>query len=138
MKIFTFITTLLLSMSTLALDPQDPKSLCERFLGGAQASCEKKISDIKPDWYVASVCNRQFDDKLFFECLLIGKNSVFSLQKLEPCDSNDLTDQQRMTCVQGAQVALGDSFQSSQVSRMPASTPSKKTKSKALAEKHSK
>ncbi len=108
-----------------ALEAQEPTSLCDRFLGGAQESCVKKITEMKPDWYLASVCNLQFDDKIFFDCLSLGTKHSFSPSALEACTSADLNDADRMTCIQKAHSSLADSFQADKVSRKPASLPAK-------------
>jgi len=110
----------------IAIEPQDPASLCERFLGGAQDSCAKKMKEMKPDWYLAAVCNLQSDDKLFYQCLSKGAKLSFSPRDLEPCSSAELNDQERMNCIDKARTTLASSFQNDKVSRRPASLPAKK------------
>lgn len=125
----TLALSLILSLSAapaLALEPRDPSSLCDRFLGSDQETCEKKISELNPDWYLAAVCNRQFDDKLFFECVGLSQKHSFSPLSLEPCDASELSDMDRMKCVTGAKVpAVAQGFQDERVAgggRKPAST----------------
>jgi hypothetical protein len=114
-------------MMAQALEPQDPKSLCDRFLGADQESCEKKVSELKPDWYLAAVCNRQFDDRLFYECIGLSAKHSFSPLSLEPCEANELSDMDRMKCVESAQTTVAKSYQPEQVTaRKPASLPKKR------------
>jgi hypothetical protein len=110
------------------VEPQDPASLCDRFLGGAQDSCAKKMKEMKPDWYLAAVCNLQSDDKLFYQCLSKGVNLSFSPRDLEACSSTELSDQERMSCIDKARTTLASSFQNEKISnRKPASLlPAKK------------
>lgn len=123
MKYGVLISTWLASFACWALQPQDPKASCDRFLGSDQAVCEKKLSEMNPDWYLAAVCNRQFDDQLFYECVSKGIRHSFSPTALQKCDSEDLSDQERMTCIDAAKAPLADSFQDKKVSRKPASQP---------------
>jgi hypothetical protein len=125
MKLLILTTTLVFAVLAQALEPQDPKSLCDRFLGGDQESCEKKVSELKPDWYLAAVCNRQFDDKLFYECIGLSAKHSFSPINLEPCDAQELNDMDRMKCVEGAKTTLAKSYQPEKISRKPANLPKK-------------
>lgn len=127
---FGFLSLALLmtfaAQATLALEPQDPKALCDRFLGSDQETCEKKMTDLKPDWYLAAVCSHQFDDKLFYECVSLSQKHSFSPLSLEPCDSAELSDTDRMKCVESAKTTLAQSFQPEKLQRKPASLPKKR------------
>lgn len=125
MKYGSLILTLFASITCFGLQPQDPKSLCDRFLGSDQAACEKKMTELKPDWYLATVCNRQFDDKLFYDCVSKGVRSTFSPMALQACDSDELSDTARMSCIDAAKTPLAGSFQDQKVSRKPASLPAR-------------
>jgi hypothetical protein len=67
----------------------------------------------KPDWYVASVCNSNFDDQLFYDCVELSKLGSFSPEKLEGCLGDQYTDAARMTCIKGALTSPAKSFQNS-------------------------
>ena len=123
----SFFFLVLASVQVLALEPQNPVSLCDRFLGAAQTECEQKMKDSKPDWYLATVCNLQFEDKLFYECLSLGGKQSFSPKALEACASHEMNDADRMTCIQNSRSTLAESFQDQRLSRKPASLPHKKT-----------
>lgn len=125
MKYGFLISTLFASVTCLALQPQDPKSLCDRFLGSDQTACEKKMTELKPDWYLATVCNRQFDDKLFYDCVLKGVRNTFSPVALQACDSDELGDTERMSCIDAAKTPMARSFQDEKISRKPASLPNR-------------
>lgn len=104
---------LLLSIKAGAIEPRNPLSLCERFLEGPDRSkCEEKMTQQKPDWYVASVCNSNFDDQLFYDCVALSKLGSFSPDKLETCLGDQYTDAARMTCIKGALTTPARSFQS--------------------------
>jgi hypothetical protein len=121
-----FLLMLTIPWVANALEAQEPTSLCDRFLGSAQEACVKKITEMKPDWYLASVCNLQFDDKIFFDCLSLGAKHSFSPSALEACTAPDLSDADRMICIEKAHSSLADSFQADKVSRKPASLPVKR------------
>lgn len=103
--------------SALALEPENPKSHCERFLNGdPQINCEKRMEVLKPDWYLAAACSRTFDDKIFYQCL--GTKGAVSPKLLESC-AGDLEDSERLNCVRKSVVTADRAFQRSD--RQPAS-----------------
>ena len=52
----------LVPLSAFAVEPQNPVTLCERFIApDIKLNCEKKIKKMSPDWYLAGVCEKQFD-----------------------------------------------------------------------------
>ena len=96
----------------LAIEVQNPKALCERFLtSGERLRCEDQMKELKPDWYLAGVCNKQFEDKAFYDCLNLSKTAQFSPQKLEACEQADTTDEVRMDCIHKAEVSPAQAFQ---------------------------
>lgn len=109
-----------------ALEPQNPVTLCERFLEGPpREACEKEMKALNPDWYLATACNQIFDDKAFYECVKLGKTAAFSPIKLESCMGLELIDFDRLACVKSARTEIPEAFQK----RMPASkTKPKKSK----------
>lgn len=121
----------LFSLRTNALEPQDPQTLCDRYITEAeQKICQKKVKMISPDWYLASACGHQFDDGLFYSCLEMGQKTGFAPLALEKCSSEDLTDEARLTCVKSAQIDLTKSFQSRQPAgrKKPSRKPSSDNK----------
>ncbi len=94
------LPTILFAKTSTSIDPKNPVSLCERFIvPQAKAACEKKIEKWGPDWYLASVCEKQFDDSLFFNCLQLSQSKNFSPVALETCNADGLSDQERLSCL---------------------------------------
>jgi hypothetical protein len=95
------LSFLLIPIITLALEPSNPAGLCDRFLGEQEkTACSHKTSVASLDWYAASACALQQDDKNFMSCLDEIKGSVFNPQALELCaKASDETDQARMSCL---------------------------------------
>lgn len=123
---FTKTLGLILIFSSLAqaIEPQNPLSLCERFLEGPdRTKCETRMTSLKPDWYLATVCNSDFDDKLFFDCVELSKLGSYSPEKLNDCLGDQYTDSARMTCVKAALTTPAKAFQKA--------TPTGKAKTKA-------
>lgn len=117
----------LFSALAIALEPQNPASLCDRFLvGPPKTKCEKKMKALNPDWYLATVCNQNFDDNAFYECVDLTKSGAYSPLKLEACEADELSDQDRLGCVRSARTGIQEAFQ-----RLPASLKNKAKKSKA-------
>jgi len=116
---------LMISLSAHALEPQNPVALCERFLiGPPKEACEKKMKSLKPDWYLATVCNENFDDQAFYDCVGLTKLGNYSPLKLEVCGGSELSDLDRIACVRSASSNSREAFQQ----RAPASA--KKIKKK--------
>ena len=104
-----FLTMMAAPVTTLALQPQNPTTLCDRFMAGPERTqCEKRMKDQAPDWYLASVCSKQFDDKAFYECVDLSKTTAFSPKKLEACDSEGFSDQSRLDCIKGTKVSRAE------------------------------
>jgi hypothetical protein len=93
-------------LKSFALQPQNPTTLCDRFLAGPErTACEKKMKTLAPDWYLAAVCAKQFDDHAFYECLELSKTTAFSPKKLEACDEEGFSDQSRIACIKNTKVS---------------------------------
>lgn len=122
--LFLFGMLLAAPLFSQALEPQNPVSLCaERFIVGApKEDCEKKMKALKPDWYLATVCNQSFDDKAFWKCVELTKTGQFSPVQLETCGGDELTDIDRLDCVNEARASKSEAFQQ----RAPASAKKKK------------
>ncbi len=114
MKYSTLISLIVLNcLSALALEPENPVALCERFLEGSpRLECQKKMEQWKPDWYAATTCNGIFDDKIFYECVDFSRSQSFLPKKLEECQGDQLTDLARLQCVKAAQTVKEKAFQS--------------------------
>lgn len=84
-----------------AIEPTNPIALCERFIAPEnKKACEKKIQKIGPDWYLASVCEKQFDDAQFYTCIEMSQKYNFTPTALEKCTDPGFSDQQRLSCLQ--------------------------------------
>lgn len=101
--LFLLMATVALSFvatTTHAADPQDPKAFCDRFVSPIdKEDCQKRVEKAKPDWYLASVCSKQYEDTAFYRCLELSQTHRFSPTKLEACSNSDMNDSQRMTCI---------------------------------------
>lgn len=106
MKVISASSLVVFGIQTAsALEAQNPETLCERFVSGPeQATCQSKVKKISPDWYLASVCAKQFDDKSFYRCLELGKSASFSPTKLADCESSELNDESRISCIKHSEV----------------------------------
>lgn len=93
---------LLIPLLTLAMEPNNPVTFCDRFLGDAdKASCVQKTEQGRADWYAASACSLQEDDKQFLICLDEIKNATYSPEAIELCaNSREISDAERLGCLQ--------------------------------------
>lgn len=105
---FLFLFAALMAFPVIgsALTPQNPTSLCDRFVEGPErVACEKKMKDMAPDWYLASLCSKQYDDKAFYQCVELTKTASFSPKHLESCDVEGFSDKSRYECIKGTRTA---------------------------------
>lgn len=112
--LFTAALFLLVGTTAQAIEPKNPSTICDRFAADADKSaCEQKMKKDSPDWYLAGVCSKQFDDKSFYECLDLGKNAQFSPLKIHNCDNTTASDETRLNCLKEiAEVgAIKDQYQ---------------------------
>jgi hypothetical protein len=94
--------SLISTQLALAVEPKNPVTLCERFISPKiKSDCEKRIEKLGPDWYLASVCEKQFEDVQFFECLQLSASQNFSPTKLDQCDQVGIPDKERINCLLG-------------------------------------
>ena len=99
-KITISLLTLLFAHDTLSLDPRNPIALCDRFITvEEQKVCEKKIRTLQPDWYLAGICQHQYEDQNFYDCLGLSKKLDIPISKLHKCEDTDLNDEDRMSCL---------------------------------------
>ena len=92
----------LIPIFTLAIEPTNPVGLCDRFLGDEEkADCVSKISTADLDWYAASACSLQQEDKNFHSCLKEIQQASFNPEALELCAKDpSVSDELRFTCIQ--------------------------------------
>jgi len=97
----THLAFLLIPLITLALEPNNPNALCERFLGDKEkASCVQKTSKTELDWYASAACGLQQEDKNFLGCLDEIKGAKFNPEALELCAKpTDISDVDRLACI---------------------------------------
>lgn len=115
-----------LSLTALALLPRletraaleivEPAALCDRFEKKAdEKKCLNFVNTKKPDTYVASTCQALDDNKLFMQCLEFATKAEIDPRELETCAQEDLSDQERMSCLRRTADKKGPKFQ-----RLPA------------------
>jgi len=122
MRALLLLLASLLLKPAFALEPQNPLSLCERFIDDTQKSqCEKRMQALQPDWYLAAACDQAYNDNIFYECLSLQRD--FSPEKLAPCMSEELSDTARMNCIKQARSPHESAFQSHQVKPKKTATP---------------
>ncbi|MBC7371427.1 MAG: hypothetical protein H7326_07680 [Bdellovibrionaceae bacterium] len=92
---------LIIPIITLAIEPSNPIGICDRFIGEQEkAECVAKTSKSDLDWYAASACSLQQEDKNFHACINEIQQATFNPEALEICakDSN-MSDSQRFLCI---------------------------------------
>lgn len=86
---------------TFALNPQEPKSFCERLLNEKDKStCLSTTHKTQLDWYAASACNSLVSDQMFLSCLGQVQDGLFNPEALDFCTkSEEDMDQERFACI---------------------------------------
>jgi hypothetical protein len=94
----------LIPLIALAIEPSNPEGFCERFIREADIKkCEERTKNDDVDWYAATICNLQKDDKAFWKCWEGIKNQTFNPGKLDACgEQKDLSDLERQACLNTA------------------------------------
>lgn len=135
--ILTALLSLLISSpAAFALDPQNPSTFCDRFLGELEkTNCEKRVKTLGPDWYLAKVCEKQFDDENFWGCLELSQRFNFNPKTLGPCEDTGMTDTQRLLCVEEKALRKNASIMEA-YQRMPASSEKPTQKKRNLTKPH--
>jgi len=96
----SIIAISLVPLVVLAIESINPKSACDRFVNSTdQKYCQNKIQKLQPDSYLSGVCQKQFDDDAFWECLELSQVASFDPKKIDHCSANELSDQQRLACL---------------------------------------
>jgi hypothetical protein len=97
----TSFAFLLIPLLTLALEPTNPSGLCDRFLGDKEkAQCMQKTTKEELDWYAASACSLQQEDRNFMGCLDEIKGASFNPEALELCAKTpEISDDTRLSCI---------------------------------------
>ncbi|MEZ0391462.1 MAG: hypothetical protein ACAH59_04555 [Pseudobdellovibrionaceae bacterium] len=133
MKQIFWLTFIFMTSTASALEPQNPIALCERFLEGPEkVECEKKMKDLSPDWYLATVCNQNFTDPSFYECVELTKTGAFSPRKLDLCTRDGISDSTRIACIKAAKTNTLEAFQN----RQPAEINPKKSRPRLGSKRH--
>lgn len=84
----------------LAIEAVSPESTCERFYFPAEKKqCQVRIQKLKPDSYLAAVCELQFDDAAFYACLEFAGLANFNPIRISACHDVQLSDEHRLECV---------------------------------------
>ena len=100
------MTWILLLASAFALEQLNPILLCDRFKEvGERKQCEEQMAKLEPDWFLASVCDKQVDDLQFYDCLVTAQTLELSPEKLKRCERQSMADEMRVECVRAAKVS---------------------------------
>ena len=91
---------------TMAIEPVNPHTLCERFVGeDDQKSCDARMKKDDVDWYAATVCSLMQDDTQFWNCWDKIKGASFNPDAVEKCaDDSAMKDAERVACIDKARV----------------------------------
>ena len=96
----SFLAILTIPLIVMAIDAVNPPALCDRFVTKSQQkSCQKKMTKIDPDSYLAAACEKQFSDEGFWNCLELSNTMTFDPKKMDECFSGDFSDTQRVDCL---------------------------------------
>lgn len=115
---------------TQDLEPIQPESACDRFLGREEQEACFTATREAGDSYVVALCNDQFSNDEFMKCLENSKRFTFDPKKLGSCKNDEYSDQERVDCMN----AVGSLRPDNDRKRLPASvkkTKKKKSKSKS-------
>lgn len=98
----THLAFLVIPLFTLAIEPNNPVTFCDRFLGDAdKAACVEKTEKNKSDWYASSACSLLDDNDQFMTCLDEIKDGDYHPEALELCTQNrETTDENKRFCLQ--------------------------------------
>lgn len=121
----SFSLLLAIPLFTMALEPSNPASLCDRFVGDTEIqACEEKTKNADVDWYATTVCNLQSDSSAFWSCWSEIQDTKFSPAALDKCaEDRSLTDETRLACLKKAKAGRqpaslpNSEFQSLQIKR---------------------
>jgi len=92
----TFIAILIIPLLVVAIEAINTQSACDRFITSKeQKTCMKRLEQLQPDSYLTGVCQKQFGDDTFWECMELGTTATFDPKKTETCSGNNLSDAQR-------------------------------------------
>lgn len=119
-SLFVFSLTALACLPQLesqaALEIVEPAALCDRFEKKAdEKKCLNFVNTKKPDTYVSSTCQSLDDNKLFMQCLEFATKAEIDPRELESCAVEEMSDQERMSCLRKTADKKGSKFQ-----RLPA------------------
>ena len=83
-----------------SIDAVEPSHSCERiFDAELKQNCQKITKRQTMDSYLASVCEKQLEDKSFMECLNLADQMHFDPRKLQKCAADEMEDKTRMECL---------------------------------------
>jgi hypothetical protein len=98
----SYFVFLLIPLLALAIEPNNPITHCDRFIGDAdKAACIEKSQKMQPDWYASAACSLQDEDKNFLVCLDEIKDGDYHPEALELCaQGREISDEARLHCLQ--------------------------------------
>jgi hypothetical protein len=105
----SLIAIILVPLLVLAIESINPHTICDRFTSPSeQKSCQARIQHLNPDSYLAGVCQKQFDNDAFWNCMELSKTASFDPKKADKCATSDMNDEQRIACLKQIANFSGD------------------------------
>ncbi len=90
----------LVPLMVLAIESVKPETICDRFVNSDdQKFCQKKIQKLNADSYLSGICQKQFDDDAFWDCMELSQVASFDPKKIDHCSVTEMGDQQRIACL---------------------------------------
>ncbi len=93
---------LVISFSAFAIEPMDPKAMCEERMAQKEerAYCEKQAVALKLDWYAARACHALNDNKKFMTCWQKVAGGEFNSEALGRCvEKIEDSDESIFACI---------------------------------------
>lgn len=109
----SYLIILAIPFITYALDPKDPKTICDRLVSeNAKGTCVSFATSNNLDWYAAAACNELNDDEYFLKCWKQISGGKFNPETLDFCTKHpDDSDSDRLKCIlsmKNKSLSMGD------------------------------
>ncbi len=97
----SYLIILAIPFITFAIDPKDPKTICDRLVVEKKKNSCREIAEHNAlDWYAAAACNSLDDDDTFMKCWKQIIDAKFNPETLDFCTSHlDDSDSDKFNCI---------------------------------------